>query len=182
VLRHCLLGRFCPWPDFLVGEERHRRHLARPMTALTGPLKYRGDVFRKGDRGLSLRRLGRLTVHGHMRHEGDAGDHDCEYAGRSEQSHHTASSKASAIGGHKITARQFITGDAVYSALSQTLALLSFSRHWSRSPPASPGWRSSPPAPPPCRKHARPGGHYKCRRAAAPRLPPAAPAPRATSG
>src|SRR6185295_16740472 len=44
-----LFDRARPRPDVLIRQQRHRRHLTGPMTALTGLLENRRDVPGEGD-------------------------------------------------------------------------------------------------------------------------------------
>ena len=54
--RHnCVLHCLCPWTSILIGEQRHRRNLTRPMTSLAIFLKDWQYVLIKGHRW--LRRL-----------------------------------------------------------------------------------------------------------------------------
>ncbi len=68
------LHRAGPWPGLFVGQQRHRRDLARPMAVLTAALKNRRNIFGKGDFAGLVRRSawrggGRLLrAHAHRGH------------------------------------------------------------------------------------------------------------------
>ena len=46
-----------PRPHLFIGNQRHRRHLSRPVASLARALQDRRDILREGDRRLAVRRL-----------------------------------------------------------------------------------------------------------------------------